>query len=440
MNNTLITIGPACEKLNDLFYIAKKTNFIRLNASHNSILWHKSIAKKIKKISKNINVLIDIPGIKPRTLNENNILIKKNQRICFSFKKKGKNIISLSNEIPKTLNKALTFSVDDGLYNFKFVSLKKNVLEGISLQTFILKPKKGLNIPNSKYNDKLQEKIYLNFLKKIKNISFDCIGLSFIQNEKVIKKIKKKYPNKIIISKIENTVGYLNRKRIIDESDFIMIDRGDLSAEVGFHNLTDYTDQIVNDCKLKGRGVILATENFITLMKSSQPSKSEILNLDYYKQKVDFIMLSEETATSNNWKSTLNWISSYLKNSKYKKQTNKFIFDVSNIIGNYKTNQIVVFSKKGYIIDNIKKIGDDKEIFFFTENVRIFRIASLLKNFIAIKTKRFPKTMDRFIYKYIKKYKKVVFKKNKFILLCYLSYPSKSLRANTLALLSKKSF
>ena len=75
---------------------------------------------------------------------------------------------------------------------------------GKSLGEFSLNIKQGLNIPNSKYDDVLQENIYLKFLKKTKIIKYDAIGLSFVQNEKVIKKIKLKYPKKMIISKIEN--------------------------------------------------------------------------------------------------------------------------------------------------------------------------------------------------------------------------------------------
>ena len=67
------------------------------------------------------------------------------------------------------------------------------------------------------YDDALQEKKYLQFLKKISRLDFDCIGLSFIQNPKIIIKLKKLYPEKLFISKIENYLGYKNRISIIKE-------------------------------------------------------------------------------------------------------------------------------------------------------------------------------------------------------------------------------
>ena len=50
---------------------------------------------------------------------------------------------------------------------FKFVSRGKNYVIGKSNESFVLKNKKGLNIPHSIYDNKFQERVYFKFLKKI---------------------------------------------------------------------------------------------------------------------------------------------------------------------------------------------------------------------------------------------------------------------------------
>ena len=127
--------------------------------------------------------------------------------------------------MPKVELKPTSFSLSDGSYEFKFISLKNGTLTGISIQDFVLKPKKGLNIPMSKYNNLLQEKVYNSYLKKINKLKFDCVGLSFIQDIQILKKLRKKYPQNLFISNIENLLGYRNRKTIIKNSDAVMIDR-----------------------------------------------------------------------------------------------------------------------------------------------------------------------------------------------------------------------
>ena len=72
----LPTIGPVSESTNSLKKINKFTNIFRLNGSHNNINWHKNIIKKIKSLNKNNKILFDVPGIKPRTANDKEIVFK----------------------------------------------------------------------------------------------------------------------------------------------------------------------------------------------------------------------------------------------------------------------------------------------------------------------------------------------------------------------------
>ena len=67
-------------------------------------------------------------------------------------------------------------------------------------------PQKGLNIPNSYYDNILQEKLYLKFINKFEKVQYDGIGLSFIQDGKVPLRIKSIFKNKILVSKIENSI------------------------------------------------------------------------------------------------------------------------------------------------------------------------------------------------------------------------------------------
>ena len=166
MTNVLSTVGPATQNTNNLKKIVNYSKFVRLNGAHNNLDWHKKICNRIKTINPSCKILIDLPGIKPRTLNSKNISIKKNEKIIFYFKEKKKknNIkqVQLSKPLPKFKNPR-TFSLSDGKFIFKFISKGKNYILGKSTENFILLSKKGLNIPFSIYDNKFQEKVYLDF-------------------------------------------------------------------------------------------------------------------------------------------------------------------------------------------------------------------------------------------------------------------------------------
>jgi pyruvate kinase len=445
----LPTIGPVSEDVSSLRKLNRFTNIFRLNGSHNNLDWHKSVIKKIKKINKKNNILLDIPGVKPRTRNENDIFIKKKQLVIFFYKKKEiiffkKNVfIQLTHPIPKISKLAKTFTISDGAYSFKINKINKNYVSGVSQQDFVLKPRKGLNIPKSIYDDKRQLKLSLNFLNKVKNFKFDAIGLSFVQDDNVVKKVKKKYSDRLIVSKIENSKGLENITSIIKSSDIIMIDRGDLAAEIGAENLFSAIKKISEECKYHGKPLIMATENLDSMMLNSSPTKSEIISLgfsDYVNS--DLIMLSDETATSKNYLKIIKWLYNFIykfKNQNYKTTIiNEDYF--WNILKDINKNILVVFTKKGYVIEKLLKINKNINLVVFSDNEKVISYCDFRSNTQTILTNSFPKKMEDFIATYVRKYKNKIFKDNNKVFLTYLSYPKKGLRANTVSLISKNSF
>ncbi len=193
----LPTIGPATKSKESIKYISKICSLVRLNTSHNKIEWHKRVIKTIKSINKNIDILVDIPGVKPRTNNLTDIHIKKNQIIKLGYNVKNSfNIIDLTKKLPKKgKNISKFFSIDDGKIKFKLISYKKNMIIGKAYDDCIIKPKKGVNIPNSIYDDNSQIKIYKNYINQLSEKNLDAVGLSFIQNKNAIIKLKKNLKN-----------------------------------------------------------------------------------------------------------------------------------------------------------------------------------------------------------------------------------------------------
>ncbi len=451
MSNILCTIGPISQNYNNLKKILNHSNFVRLNGAHNTIEWHKKISKLIKKINPNCKILIDLPGIKPRTANLDDIKIKKNQIVKFYFSKKNldkKNSflkIPLTKPLPK-FRKIQNFTLADGRYNFKFISRGKNFILGKSLNEVLLLPKKGLNIPGSEYSDKLQEKVYLNFLRKISKLKIDAIGLSYVQNSKIIKRVKKK-TNKIIVSKVENTLGCDNVKEISENSDIIMIDRGDLSAEIGANNLYKETIKISNFTKKNGKLLIMATENLDSMLYNTSPSKSEIISLSFSKSlNADYLMLSDETATSKKFLSILKWFKNFNeiehKSNNFKKNKINKPEDIFQSLSKIdeKSSRIVIFTRKGYVIEKILNINPGFKLFVFTDSQKVHDLSLLRYNVSVVKTAKFKRIMDDFIYKQMDKYKKDIFYGNNNIFLIYAAFARKNSRANTLSVLNKKDF
>jgi pyruvate kinase len=457
---TLVTIGPVSESYSSLKKIIKYTNLFRINGSHNTLKWHKIVSNRIRSISSSSKILLDIPGVKPRSLNKNPIKISNNEKLYFSYEKKINNlnekIIYLSNPIPKfkKTNKYLTLC--DGLYSFQILKSSNNLIYAKSLQQFVLHPAKGLNISGSIYSEKLQKKKYLSFLKRATNskISFDAIGLSFVQNYHLVKFIKLKFKDKIIISKIENISGLKNIDSIIKYSDIIMIDRGDLGAEIGTENLYQAIDMIVSKCKKKAIPVILATENLNSMITDSQPSKSDVVNISHLiNLNVDTIMLSDETALSKNFYKIILWLNNFLDKSnkisnkilldknKYNKNDTALAHVYNSLPASLNNIPVILFTKKGFFLKNFFNDNKNNTFFIYTSNKKIEKIYDFSSRIEIFYTDKFDnKNLNSFIYKQINLMKKKIFKDFESALLLYTNYPRKGSRANSLTFLSKEDF
>ena len=448
MSKILPTIGPITESYSNINKILKFSNLVRINGAHNTLSWHKKICRRIKK-NKGAKVLLDLPGIKPRTDNKENHQIKKNQEVVFYNKScKIKNIlkIKITTPIPKVEKGIKFFSISDGKYFFKIIKINKDFVLAKSLVNFELKRKKGINFPNSIYDEKIQKKMYLSFLKKTKGIKFDAIGLSYVQNAKLIDHIKTFNKELLIVSKIENIKGLENIDQISKKSDVIMIDRGDLSAEIGEHKLFAALQKISKVVKNNGKPLIMATENLESMILekgSTSPTKSEIVSLAHSKNLLaDRIMLSDETATSKNWMNIIKWLDIFLKklnkNDIEKKNENNIFWKVIQHIENI---PIVIFTKKGHALEKIKQSNNNTNLTVFTDNKKIKSFCDFKANTDCFLTEKFNRSKSSiFIYKYIKKYKKIIFSKKNKAILIYVSYPRKNSRANTFSVISKKDF
>ena len=448
MSKILPTIGPASESISDIKKMLNISSSVRINGSHNTLNWHKKVANTVKKLKKDSTILLDVPGIKPRTANKEEILINKGEKIIFTFKnhkiKKKLKIIPITNPLPKINKNAKSFSISDGQYEFKITRYGKNYIEGKSNEKFLLKPEKGLNIPFSIYDENAQFRIYSNFIKKYKSVKFDALGLSFVQSDSILKKIKKKFKDIVIVAKIENYLGLKNAYNICKNSDVIMIDRGDLGAEIGNNKLYSAIVTISEITKQNGKSLIMATENLNSMITRKSPTKSEIVALGFsLNLKADKIMLSDETATAKNWYSSLIWLNNFLKknnNAEFKIKNNNDVF--WKIISELQVNiPIVVFSRKGLAIEKLSKIKGDVDLTVFTDNIKTSTICSFRSNTKTYYISKFDESKkNTYIYSALKKYKNSIFKKNESIILIYISYPRKASRANTIALVEKKDF
>lgn len=146
--------------------------------------------------------------------------------------------------------------------------------------------------------------IFKNYFKDFSHSSLqqiDYLALSFVQKKEDIKEaksqLKKLKLQTKILAKIESPLAIKNFDEILEESDGIMIARGDLGKKIPYEKVPYYQKEIIKKCIQKGKPVITATEMLKSMVQNPFPTRAEVSDvanavLDYS----DALMLSEETA------------------------------------------------------------------------------------------------------------------------------------------------
>ncbi|KAJ8316605.1 hypothetical protein KUTeg_005844 [Tegillarca granosa] len=170
------------------------------------------------------------------------------------------------------------------------------------MNTGILKTKKSIIVPEVDIKLPILNKTDRANLEVAAQQGFAWIAASFVSSAKDVREIRS-YIRKCgkdipIISKIENRKGIENISEIVQESDGIMVARGDLGLEYNYEQVPILQEQIVTEAKKYGKVAIIATQMLNTMIESSRPSRPEVSDISHaIRSKVDAVMLSGETAS-----------------------------------------------------------------------------------------------------------------------------------------------
>ncbi len=304
----IATIGPSTSSKEMLKrIISRGVNVCRLNFSHVKHEEAKKIISFIKEINQELHVhtaiLADLQGPKIRIGEiENPKQLKKGNEIVLCTKKR-KNTIKVSySGFAKDVLVGDVILVDDG--KISLTVIETNQKDTVKLRVIFggtLYSNKGLNLPSTKISSPCLTHKDKKDLEFILSEKIEWIGLSFVRSAKDIqtlrKHINKNKKKHKIIAKIEKPQAIKQLDSIINETDAIMVARGDLGVEVQPQKVPVYQKLIVQKCIKNAKPVVIATQMLESMTDNPTATRAEVNDVaNSVIDGADALMLSGETS------------------------------------------------------------------------------------------------------------------------------------------------
>lgn len=305
----LATVGPSCNSYETILDLIKTgANVMRLNFSHGAPEDREQQIKWIRKAAlaygKPVAIVADLQGPKIRLGDFDGIInVRAGQDLTLKhdadYERSGH--IPLQYDLSKKVRRGEHLYIYDGKVKTTVTSVKDGVVHVRAQNNGILIKRKGINVPDTDFEgDVITDKDHKD-LAFVSTHDIDYVAMSFVQTAGDIRAMRKAVmnlgSNAKMMAKIETRAAVENIELIFQESDAVIIARGDLAVEVPLESVPVVQRQIIDLGKQYATPTVIATQMLLSMVDSPEPTRAEVSDVATgVFLGADCLWLSDETA------------------------------------------------------------------------------------------------------------------------------------------------
>jgi pyruvate kinase len=281
-------------------------NIARLNCSHGDweskrqwITWIRELSPSVAPIA----ILADLSGPKFRVgdIPGGSLQLAANAEV--SVGPNGQLPINQP-EVLEVLTVGTRVILGDGEVEIQIVREEGDQFVASVVDPGEVKSRKGISVVGKAFRSSALTEKDLVDLREASNAGVDFVALSYVRHAEDIRLLRwelgKIGCNAKICAKIETPEAVRDISEILEESDMIMVARGDLGLQMDIEEVPVVQKRIINHCGHVGKPVITATQMLESMMTNSRPTRAEASDVfNAILDGTDSVMLSGETAAGN---------------------------------------------------------------------------------------------------------------------------------------------
>ncbi|HMG34295.1 MAG TPA: pyruvate kinase [Blastocatellia bacterium] len=305
------TIGPASESEDRLrALMLAGMDVARINMSHGDRTHHGEVIARIRRVSQDLRrpvaVLLDISGPKIRTgkLRGGSVELKDGEQVRITSEPvEGDSTRFTSNyaRLSSEVESGGRILLDDGQLELRVVETSGTDVLAVVVHGGILGEHKGINLPGAKLSLPSVTAKDEGDLKFGIAAGIDLVALSFVRSAEdcrhargLIGALGSDVP---LIAKIEKPEAVENFTAILEETEGVMVARGDLAVETSTEKVPVIQKRIIAETLRAGKVAITATQMLQSMIENPRPTRAEASDVaNAVLDGSDAVMLSGESA------------------------------------------------------------------------------------------------------------------------------------------------
>ena len=293
MKKYILTTGPALANEVPLNKIHSEKNIYRINGAHGSVSEIEAAIHNIRGQVPDAKILMDLPGNKVRTANiQGGIQLEKGK--TFQLFNDHFNYP----DFYQHLKPGMMAWANDSTFEFEVVSAGPEGVLFLSKSNGVLISNKGVHVRGIHQNIPFLFEKDRQLIDLANRFQLDFVGLSFVRTAENVKEAQSLLREGIeVISKIETIDAVEHINEILPLVKYILVDRGDLSTDVGILKIPRFQKYIIDKALYFDVKVFLATQVLKNMETKPLPTIGEVEALyEIMKSGVYGVQMSEETA------------------------------------------------------------------------------------------------------------------------------------------------
>lgn len=305
----IATVGPSTDSYESILQLIKAgANGIRLNFSHGSYEERERQIKWIRKASaecgKPVAIIMDLQGPKIRLGDFEGIInVQTGQNLTFKYKADydRSGAIPTQYDLSKKVKRGETLYLFDGKVRTTITSVKDGLVHARAENDGFLIKRKGMNLPDTDFGGDVITKKDKADLAFGSGQDIDYVAQSFVQSAQDLRNMRRHMKNLGInaelIVKFETKAAVVNMQEIVEETDVVMIARGDLAVEAPAESVPIIQRQLIGLGMKYSKPTIVATQMLFSMTETPEPTRAEVSDVaTAVIVGADCVMLSDETA------------------------------------------------------------------------------------------------------------------------------------------------